>query len=511
MRAGVGVVASIAGLAVGVPREQMSFSGVASWGEAGDVHNVLADRTLIGGYGVGSVRVSAMLTKVAPGTFASDSRVYLTAPNSQGSLVIQPFAVDAFSGSLSVSNLGIGAPEAWAASTGLWRVRFYEAFADSATGPDAIWDSISITLDDEPLEPPATLVSIAGEYHEVEENSSKQRANRIEGIAPGERLVGVSTGAIGSGAGEATADYFRVTTGPAAAGVYRHRLVLTSATPGHALSLRGLTQSGGFIAPGSEAALQIASDSTQPSRFVQWYGFGQQERMVVRVSGHAGTTEPYAAAYMVDAITPPNLGAFAGGITISTDGLSNVDTDLWLYDSQFHAMPGAGNDDGVPGSNSPRQSVLVRMLPAGTYYLALSDYNLANDQSSPPDDLSRSGPVLEHAGAVVNGSASSGLSLAFSVRDSRGRLVVTPASKAGAFDVAFYRFEILEFCVADRTGPLGPPDGAVTIEDLLDFLVAFESGTASADVDDGHGGGGPDGAVTIDDLLYFLARFEGGC
>lgn len=69
-------------------------------------------------------------------------------------------------------------------------------------------------------------------------------------------------------------------------------------------------------------------------------------------------------------------------------------------------------------------------------------------------------------------------------------------------------------CPADLDGAAaGVPDGAVTIDDLLFFLVAFEEGSASADLDDDGDPalGDPDGAITIDDLLYLLARFELGC
>lgn len=68
-------------------------------------------------------------------------------------------------------------------------------------------------------------------------------------------------------------------------------------------------------------------------------------------------------------------------------------------------------------------------------------------------------------------------------------------------------------CVSDQDdgSGTGTPDGAVTIDDLLFFLVKFEEGNAMADVDDGTGTGSPDGAVTIDDLLFDLARFEAGC
>jgi hypothetical protein len=59
----------------------------------------------------------------------------------------------------------------------------------------------------------------------------------------------------------------------------------------------------------------------------------------------------------------------------------------------------------------------------------------------------------------------------------------------------------------------GTRDDAVDINDMLYFLVAFEAGHASVDLDnDGDPvAGTPDGAVTIDDLLFFLIHFEDGC
>jgi hypothetical protein len=56
-------------------------------------------------------------------------------------------------------------------------------------------------------------------------------------------------------------------------------------------------------------------------------------------------------------------------------------------------------------------------------------------------------------------------------------------------------------------------DGAVTIDDLLSFLVGFEAGNVLVDLDnDGDPATGtPDNAVDINDLLFFLARFEAGC
>lgn len=54
-------------------------------------------------------------------------------------------------------------------------------------------------------------------------------------------------------------------------------------------------------------------------------------------------------------------------------------------------------------------------------------------------------------------------------------------------------------------------DGAVTIEDLLSFLVGFEAGNVLVDLDNGTSTGTPDNAVDANDLLFFLVRFEAGC
>lgn len=63
----------------------------------------------------------------------------------------------------------------------------------------------------------------------------------------------------------------------------------------------------------------------------------------------------------------------------------------------------------------------------------------------------------------------------------------------------------------DNGNATGIPDGAVTIDDLIYFLRAFEEGSLGADLDDGTSTATPDQAVTIEDLIYMLVRFENGC
>lgn len=102
--------------------------------------------------------------------------------------------------------------------------------------------------------------------------------------------------------------------------------------------------------------------------------------------------------------------------------------------------------------------------------------------------------------------------------------IIQGASVSGTFTTlmlphrmrAFYtptQVRLLDPCEADLDdgSEQGVADGAVTIDDLIFFLRAFEAGSLPADLDNGSMTGTHDDAVTIDDLLYFLIHFENGC
>ncbi len=76
-------------------------------------------------------------------------------------------------------------------------------------------------------------------------------------------------------------------------------------------------------------------------------------------------------------------------------------------------------------------------------------------------------------------------------------------------------YDLLPACPADLdddgTVSIANRDYAVSIEDLLFFLSAFEANDIAADLDNGTFTGTRDGGVDISDLLFFLERFEAGC
>jgi hypothetical protein len=282
--------------------------------------------------------------------------------------------------------------------------------------------------------------SAFGQNAEVEPNDSKATATIAAsggpGMATGQTITGVSISGVGTGL-----DYFRVKTASAPLGIYRHRLALSSTTPLQVGTIRGLTQTNGVIAPTSDVSVQTTSATTTPPRFVQWYGFGRQEEIYYRVTGNSDSPGTYTSTLETLPVTPlsgPTLPP--GSIVISTIGQTTLDTDLWIYDSAFNAIPNAGNDEesvAGGGTGATAQSRLVRTLTPGTYYLAISRFNLANNQASPVDDDFRAGAVLDFPHAVACSSVSAPSTLNVSIGGT-----VVPINSTDPFGVQWVQFTV---------------------------------------------------------------------
>ena len=188
---------------------------------------------------------------------------------------------------------------------------------------------------------------------------------------------------------------------------------------------------------------QTSIASTTPARLSAWYGFGKQEEIYFRVTGTSTTIAPYTATLSTHAIAPDVVpGSFQPGvITITTVGQGhNTDTDLWVYDAGFDAMPTLGNDDVLNGGTF--QSTLVRAFPPGTYYLALSSYNLCNDQPAPSDDDYTQGNVLDFPDAACDSQPSAAsIDLGFSISDGMTTVPVA-AARASPYEITWWRFEV---------------------------------------------------------------------
>lgn len=205
-----------------------------------------------------------------------------------------------------------------------------------------------------------------------------------------------------------------------------------------------------------------------------------------------GSTGSFARGVSAD-------GSFVVGLSFTSTGETptlwhnNVPIDLGVPPGVFSINPLAVNDDAsvIVGTFSEGAGTNAAIWTASTGFISLQDYLVANGVSIP---------------------AGLGLRSCVSVSaDGRTFAGTTFGLDGGAFIAT-----IATPCPADLDddGSLsngGTRDRAVTIDDLLYLLIAFEAGSMAADLDNGSNTGTRDNAVTIEDLLYFLGHFEEGC
>lgn len=336
---------------------------------------------------------------------------------------------------------------------------------------------------------------------ETEPNDTKALANVIAlpAVSTPAVIAGDSVSAAGTGL-----DYFRLTTAAQAIpGFYRHRLIIQSATPGHTATIRGLNQVAGV--PGTtDSTVQTSSTSTNPPRFIQWYTSELSADIYVRISGVAATTLDYELDYEVSAVAEvlgPSV-AFPGSITITSVGQTTGDTDLWVYSPARVAIPGFGNDDQF--NTTSLQSELIRNYGVGTFYLAISNFNVANNLGSPPDDDFQTAVVLDFPGAIANSSTTVAVNCSVLIGGSPLAL-----AKIEPFQVIFVRFTVGAmngFVRGDSN-----MDGQYNIADPIFTLdVLFGGGGTVAPCNDACDAN-DDEAINIADPIYVLAdQFSGG-
>ncbi len=374
-----------------------------------------------------------------------------------------------------------------------------------------------------------------GSIAETENNNSKSAANPVR-LAPGNTITGTTTGSSTAVNGITSADYYLVYTDRQPGVIKRYQLTCVSATTGHTVTLRGLSQSApgpGPSAPvlGSDVAAQTSLTTTSPPRYVQWYALGTALTPAVyaRVTGVGATTQPYTLTLEAQTITPTVItgGPLDQGVitinTVGTTGPVQTDTEVWLYDSNLDPIALAGNDDNsvlAGGSGAGRGSLLVRSLVPGTYYLAVSELNMASNQVSPGDDRFKTGSLLDFPGVISTSSASAaGLNLSFTIADSSHPARTVTASQVGPYDIRFFQFIVQNDaavrCNAADVAQLGGApgaDGQNTVDDIIVFLDAFFSGNAAiADIAILGGAPGSDGLLTADDIIFFLGQFFSPC
>ncbi|MBY0262976.1 MAG: hypothetical protein K2Q20_11565, partial [Phycisphaerales bacterium] len=110
-----------------------------------------------GAYTARFVRIRGTLTEIQTSTFAREAQVQISLEGGPlGPVGLSPSGFTGFTGSLAVDAF-MRLPQALPVATGSVRLVFNETF-DDGTGPDARWDTVTVTLNDGP--PPAVNLGL---------------------------------------------------------------------------------------------------------------------------------------------------------------------------------------------------------------------------------------------------------------------------------------------------------------------------------------------------------------
>ena len=179
-----------------------------------------------------------------------------------------------------------------------------------------------------------------------------------------------------------------------------------------------------------------------------------------------------------------------------------------MYNGEFFPVAGGRSDDA--GGTSGNRSTISLLLGPGTYFLAISDANTADDQPSLFGDLAPLRPISDYRGVLVNSSAATNLTLNYSITSSDVSNQIR-AVKPERYGVYFAVFTVTG-CVADVVGAGIPiPDGIVDGNDFIAFFNAYASGDPLADVAGPGASGPPDGIIDGDDFIAFINAYAAGC
>lgn len=343
---------------------------------------------------------------------------------------------------------------------------------------------------------------------ETEPNNTKQTATIANSGGGGlratpppaatDRLVGISAA---PGTPDGSADYFQCHAGPENVGLYCYYLEKTQLTDVE-VTMRGLAQVNSIIVPFSDVLAQ--TPNVTPIKTI-WYGFGQEERLYVRIQGR-GSATAYSLNYRCEPYrsVPPNPTGGdepwqRGAITLTASSpTAGLDLDLWVYDHNFVAIPDYGRDD-------PDAMGLTRHFMPGKYYVAVTDGNLLNNLPSPADDTNRNKPVLDFPGLVAGSSDVFPIPMIMLTIDQGGIDRTVGGPKLHRYQVLFFEFNVADdtacsLCAADYNS-----DGGVDGSDVQAFFDHWTAGDACADV---NGSGGIDGS---DVQTFFDLWQTGGC
>lgn len=369
-----------------------------------------------------------------------------------------------------------------------------------------------------------TTCAVGCPPRETEPNDDKLTANAFT-VAAGQQIMGLSDTITAR-------DTFRIKTTPAPFGIYRHRMMLTSTTPGHQSGLIGSDQLQPMAGPWPcdlgtiedlNASVGLQETTTEgANRLSIWYGFGKEEEVYYSVRGLEAnpkvTIDPYVSTLETTQVTPTDIGTFpAGSIVFSSLFAAGPFRNIGvvIFDHNLQPIPGSYNGTVTEftggGLHDRREFYLDRPYTPGTYYAAVATDWIQTNLGSPCDAIDYGG-TTEHHGVnisdfpnvvIVNQFTRNQeypLDVSFGVADSLGGVAVVPAVVNAQHEVAWFRFTVVRTgCPADFNG-----DDIRDVADLFAYINAWLAKSTNADFND-------DSTVDVSDLFAYINAWLAGC
>lgn len=303
------------------------------------------------------------------------------------------------------------------------------------------------------------LVGTALAHADVEPNGSKATAQQVNFTLGGASMLIAGT------TSSSDDDFYSVNN----VDFGQNEVTLTldnTSGPALTIDLVGLQQVNGTITT-NDAVLQSKSVAPGGQAVLRWYttwdpgpSFVITGVVYVRVRGTGSSPSTYSSTLSSSVlpapiVAAPGSGFFAPGPITITATNASVDTDLWVYNCDFGAIAGRGNDDAFVLNG--RAQISANYVNS-RYIIAITNGNLANSEASPASDLQRSVPVADFRGVFVADDPSAASDLSLTINDGSGPVAVS-VTKPGPHGIAFVQFQVGPPAVGGSAGAFCAGDG----------------------------------------------------
>lgn len=273
-----------------------------------------------------------------------------------------------------------------------------------------------------------------------------------------------------------TIDFWLPTIAPGPNAPNQYTLGLDVGALSHEMGLHGITQTNGNANLGSNVRLQTISGSSSGSA-IKFYNTSTTVnasptfQATISVSGVPNTTSPEYESRLVcrPAICDTHAGLVFDSISFSPMISLRMGAALSVLESRtppnYEFIVHAGDMNPIPGymHDEPDGELITRVFEEGSYCVAVSDRDLANNQTSDiADETFRDGLLLDRPGAILTTSDTAPIEdLSFRV-GTPDRMAVISVRKDEPYDVKFVEFRVVApgTSVPPTGQPLSTPSSA---------------------------------------------------